>query len=260
MLCVANVSRAAQAAELELSQYADRVPVEMLGGSAFPPIGQLPFLLTLAPYGFYWFLLASHDRMPSWHIQASEGLPELTTLVLRKRLEELLEAPSSDTLQGTILPQYLPKRRWFAGKEGPIDQVRLRYGVRLGTSALPMLLAEIEVHSDGAVSHYQLPFGLLPEEQISAALPQQLALSRVRRGRQVGLITDAFVLEPFVRAVLRACQDGLQLPCGDGLGELQFHSNLQLASLALNDDSEVRYSAPSSPTARWWWAKALCSS
>lgn len=73
ILCVANVSRAAQAAELELSQYADKVPVEMLGGSAFPPIGQLPFLLTLPPYAFYWFLLATHDRMPSWHVQPTEG-------------------------------------------------------------------------------------------------------------------------------------------------------------------------------------------
>ncbi|NIF26616.1 maltose alpha-D-glucosyltransferase [Pantoea sp. Tr-811] len=241
ILCVANVSRAAQAAELELQQYAERVPVEMLGGSAFPPIGQLPFLLTLPPYAFYWFLLAAHDRMPSWHIQATEGMPELTTLVLRKRMEELLEAPSSDTLQGSILPQYLPKRRWFAGKEGPIDAVRLCYGVRFGTATTPVLLSEIEVHSDGVATHYQLPFGLLPEEQINSALPQQLALSRVRRAHQVGLITDAFVLEPFIRAVLRACQEEQRLPCGNGQGELHFASNAQLASLGLDDESAVRY-------------------
>ncbi|MBF8756207.1 maltose alpha-D-glucosyltransferase [Pseudomonas guariconensis] len=239
ILCVANVSRAAQAAELELSAYADKVPVEMLGGSAFPPIGQLPFLLTLPPYGFYWFLLASRDRMPSWHIEPSEGLPELTTLVLRKRMEELLDAPSSDTLETTILPQYLPKRRWFAGKQGPIDQVRLSYGVRLATATTPVLLSELQVHSEGAVQHYQLPFGLLPEEQINSALPQQLALSRVRRGRQVGLITDAFVLEPFIRAVLSNCQARTHLACG--AGELRFDCTEQLASLALNEESEVRY-------------------
>lgn len=241
ILCVANVSRAAQAAELELSQFADKVPVEMLGGSAFPPIGQLPFLLTLPPYAFYWFLLASRDRMPSWHIQATEGLPELTTLVLRKRMEELLQAPASDTLQSTILPQYLPKRRWFAGKEGPIDAVRLCYGVRFGTATTPVLLSEIEVLSDGTATRYQLPFGLLREEQIHTALPQQLALSRVRRTHQVGLITDAFVLEPFIHAVMQACQDGLRLPCGDAEGELRFECTEQLAGLALDEESEVRY-------------------
>ncbi|MGE7990146.1 maltose alpha-D-glucosyltransferase [Pseudomonas sp. NPDC089554] len=239
VLCVANVSRAAQAAELELSQYADMVPVEMLGGSAFPPIGQLPFLLTLPPYGFYWFLLASRDRMPSWHIQPAEGLPELTTLVLRKRMEELLEAPSSDTLQSTILPQYLPKRRWFAGKEGPIDSVRIDYGVRFGTPNNPVLLSEITVRSEGVDSVYQLPFGLLPEEQINSALPQQLALSRVRRGRQVGLITDAFVQESFVRAVLAGCEEQLRLATPSG--ELRFEHTEQLVALGLDEHSEVRY-------------------
>ncbi|MFI8556809.1 maltose alpha-D-glucosyltransferase [Pseudomonas putida] len=241
ILCVANVSRAAQAAELDLSQYADQVPVEMLGGSAFPPIGQLPFLLTLPPYGFYWFLLAAHDRMPSWHTRPTEGLPELTTLVLRKRMEELLESPSRDTLQETILPQYLPKRRWFAGKEGPIDQVRLSYGVRFDTATTPVLLGELQVLSEGVASQYLLPFGLLAEEQINSALPQQLALARVRRGRQVGLITDAFVLEPFIRAVLHACQAGDRRSCGHGLGELRFHSNEALAALELDEQSEVRY-------------------
>ncbi|AIZ32650.1 maltose alpha-D-glucosyltransferase [Pseudomonas parafulva] len=239
ILCVANVSRAAQAAELDLSAYVDKVPVEMLGGNAFPPIGQLPFLLTLSPYGFYWFLLASHDSLPSWHNTPSEGMPELTTLVLRQRLEELLEAPSVDTLQDAILPQYLPKRRWFAGKEAPIDAVRIRYGVRFGTPTNPVLLSELEVVSDGLSTHYQLPLGLLPEEQINSALPQQLALSRVRRGRQVGLITDAFVQEPFIRAVLRACQEGSQLPTE--AGGLRFECTEQLAALQLGEDSAVRY-------------------
>ncbi|WP_342648932.1 maltose alpha-D-glucosyltransferase [Pseudomonas sp. REB1044] len=239
ILCVANVSRAAQAAELDLSAYVDKVPVEMLGGNAFPPIGQLPFLLTLSPYGFYWFLLASHDSLPSWHNTPSEGMPELTTLVLRQRLEELLEAPSVDTLQDAILPQYLPKRRWFAGKEAPIDAVRFRYGVRFGTPSNPVLLSELEVVSDGVSTHYQLPLGLLPEEQINSALPQQLALSRVRRGRQVGLITDAFVQEPFIRAVLRACQEGSQL--STEAGELRFECTEQLAALQLGEDSAVRY-------------------
>lgn len=239
ILCVANVSRAAQAAELELSQYADSVPVEMLGGSAFPPIGQLPFLLTLAPYGFYWFLLAPKDQMPSWHMEPAQSLPEFTTLVLKKRMEELLEAPARSTLQDSILPQYLPKRRWFAGKEAPIEQVQIAYGVRFGTPTTPVLLTEIEVSSGGNTGRYQLPFGFIGEEQINSAAPQQLALSRVRRGRQVGLITDAFVLESFVHAVLRACQEDARLPCEDG--ELRFHASEQMTALQLAEDAQVRY-------------------
>jgi maltose alpha-D-glucosyltransferase / alpha-amylase len=42
---------------LDLSMFKGRTPVEMLGLTPFPPIGDLPYFLTLAPYGFYWFLL-----------------------------------------------------------------------------------------------------------------------------------------------------------------------------------------------------------
>src|SRR6185312_9639199 len=98
MLCVANLSRSAQAVELDLSGFAGRVPVEMLGGSAFPPIGQLPYLLTLPPYGFYWFLLATEAHLPAWHTPAPEPLPEYATLVVRHGLEELLVEPARTVL------------------------------------------------------------------------------------------------------------------------------------------------------------------
>ncbi|CAH0321771.1 maltose alpha-D-glucosyltransferase [Pseudomonas brassicacearum] len=239
ILCVANVSRSAQAAELDLSTYAGMVPVEMLGGNAFPPIGQLNFLLTLAPYGFYWFVLATENQMPSWHVEPAQSLPDFTTLVLKKRLEELLEAPSRTTLEQTILPSWLQNRRWFAGKDSAIEKVEIVYGVRFGDPQHPVLLSEIDVTSGGQTLRYQLPFGLLAEDQVGAALPQQLALSRVRRVRQVGLITDAFSLESFVRAVLQSMQAATVLPCTEG--ELRFEPTEGLAALNLGDEPEVRY-------------------
>jgi maltose alpha-D-glucosyltransferase/alpha-amylase len=57
VLCVHNVARSAQPVELDLSAYEGRHPVEMFGRTRFPRIGELPYLLTLAPRGFYWFLL-----------------------------------------------------------------------------------------------------------------------------------------------------------------------------------------------------------
>jgi maltose alpha-D-glucosyltransferase / alpha-amylase len=56
-LCVHNVARSAQAVELDLSAFEGRRPIEMFGRSAFPRIGELPYLLTLQPRGFFWFLL-----------------------------------------------------------------------------------------------------------------------------------------------------------------------------------------------------------
>jgi maltose alpha-D-glucosyltransferase/alpha-amylase len=57
LLCVHNLARSAQPVELDLQVFAGRQPVELLGGTRFPRIGELPYLLTLAPRGFYWFSL-----------------------------------------------------------------------------------------------------------------------------------------------------------------------------------------------------------
>jgi maltose alpha-D-glucosyltransferase/alpha-amylase len=57
VLCVHNLARSAQAVELDLSAYEGRYPVELFGRSRFPRIGELPYLLTLAPRGFFWFAL-----------------------------------------------------------------------------------------------------------------------------------------------------------------------------------------------------------
>ena len=56
-LCVHNLARSAQPVELDLSKYEGRWPEEMFGRTRFPSIGELPYLLTLATRGFYWFLL-----------------------------------------------------------------------------------------------------------------------------------------------------------------------------------------------------------
>ena len=62
VLCIANLSRSAQAAELDLSQWQGRVPLELLGRATFPVIGAAPYVVTLAPYGFYWFQLCKNSR------------------------------------------------------------------------------------------------------------------------------------------------------------------------------------------------------
>jgi maltose alpha-D-glucosyltransferase/alpha-amylase len=57
ILCVHNLARSAQAVELDLSEFAGLVPEEMFGRTRFPRVGDLPYLLTLAPRGFFWFQL-----------------------------------------------------------------------------------------------------------------------------------------------------------------------------------------------------------
>src|SRR5690606_9014224 len=83
ILVVANLSRFSQAAELDLSAYQTMVPVEMFGRTDFPPIGELPYFLTLSPHGFYWFSLEPQEL----HGEYAPAVPgeerQIPKLVLR---------------------------------------------------------------------------------------------------------------------------------------------------------------------------------
>jgi maltose alpha-D-glucosyltransferase / alpha-amylase len=57
ILVVNNLSCSAQAVELDLQRYKGYIPIEMFGRNLFPRFGELPYLLTLGPYQFYWFRL-----------------------------------------------------------------------------------------------------------------------------------------------------------------------------------------------------------
>jgi len=57
VLVVNNLSSSAQAVELDLKRYKGNILVEMFGRNIFPRVGDLPYLLTMGPYQFFWFRL-----------------------------------------------------------------------------------------------------------------------------------------------------------------------------------------------------------
>ncbi|MDQ3422473.1 MAG: maltose alpha-D-glucosyltransferase [Actinomycetota bacterium] len=61
VLCVNNLSRFPQPVELDLRRFEGVEPIELVGGVRFPRVGELPYLLTLGGYGFYWFRLSKPE-------------------------------------------------------------------------------------------------------------------------------------------------------------------------------------------------------
>ena len=57
ILVVANLSRFAQYAEVDLSRYKGRQLMELFGRSRLPAVGDAPYALPLAPHQFFWFSL-----------------------------------------------------------------------------------------------------------------------------------------------------------------------------------------------------------
>src|SRR3954452_10415727 len=135
ILCVANLGRSAQPAELDLSRFKGRVPLELLGRTPFPPIGELPYMLTLPAHGVYWFRLATDVPVPHWHEErlAPEDLPVIIlfdgwTSFFRDRVVPWRIAMAEKTraqLEERELPHYMQSQRWYAAKGEPIKGVRL---------------------------------------------------------------------------------------------------------------------------------------
>jgi maltose alpha-D-glucosyltransferase/alpha-amylase len=219
VLCVANLSRTAQAVELDLHEFEGRTPIELSGGSAFPAIGQLPYLLTLPPYGFVWFNLSAEQAPPDWSSGAPEMQVERHTFVLQGGLEGLGEAHHRTVLEGQLLPEYIPARRWFGGKDTAFGGARIVRAAPLPDAA-DLWFTQIEVTSDHGTALYNLPFGIAWEGVEQGPFASNLALARVRRGRTVGLLTDGFALASFPCAILTALSERRILPFGEG--ELRF--------------------------------------
>ena len=129
MLCVANLSQTAQAVELDLSKYKGRVPVELMGRNAFPPIGDLPYFLTLPAHGFFWLLLSDSAAPPvvahrahagdriagartdrrSGDVAAGERPRRWSASTVRRTLQHL---------EQEVLPEFLRPRSWFTRHMG----------------------------------------------------------------------------------------------------------------------------------------------
>ena len=221
VLCVVNLAHSLEAVELDLSHFSGRVPVELSAGSQFPPIGELTYLLTVPPFGFYWFALATTDDQPTWHTPAPEPLPEFVTMIVRGSLAKALVSPAAKLVEDEALPQYIAKRRWFGLKDQPIKAARVTHLVNIGDDADEILLTVAEVKTTGATTHWLLPLAVLWEDQPSAALANMLAVARVRRGPRVGLLTDAFALPSFAHRFLSCLASGKEFTSDDGVLRFQ---------------------------------------
>ena len=205
ILCVANLSRSAQPVELNLAAYKGRVPIELLGRSAFPPVGDLPYFITLPSYGFYWFLLAEEAEAPMWHADVGPSVPDLLTLVAPDGWNSLFdETPARGVFEQRILPDFLANQRWFAGQGRKIESVRIARHARLQGAKGSWRLAFVEVGlAGGEIRQYCLPLAIAWETATYDPLLSLLAhtLCRIRRGGRVGVLYDATGDPDFARTL-----------------------------------------------------------
>ncbi|OGA38351.1 MAG: maltose alpha-D-glucosyltransferase [Betaproteobacteria bacterium RIFCSPLOWO2_12_FULL_62_13] len=229
ILCVANLGRSAQPVELDLARFRGRVPVEMAGRTAFPPIGDLPYMLSLPAHGFYWFRLAADVEVPRWHEERlpREDLPVLVlfdgwTSFFRDRvvpwrigMAEKVRAQ----LEQEVLPRYLESQRWYAAKGEQVKRAALSDHVLWEAGGQQWLIALLDIIGAAEPASYFLPLALAwedgEEERMRGLAPATVA--KVRQQANVGVLGDAFGDEAFCRAVVEAIGAGREVATARGL-------------------------------------------
>ncbi|MGE0312216.1 MAG: maltose alpha-D-glucosyltransferase [Lautropia sp.] len=237
ILCVANLARTSQPVELDLAAWRGRVPVEMLGGAAFPPIGDLPYFVTLPGYGFYWFRLSDAQASPAWHqdVPAAEEQP---LLVLPDGLRSLLPpadppptgengradatsaarrkqtADANERFETAILPQWLARQRWYAQGTRTVERASLERVASWHARSHEWILALA-----GADTHrYFLPLGttLRAEGGAVAGLAAFGSIARARRQAHLGVVVDACADPRFALDVVDAMRASARVDGDDG--------------------------------------------
>jgi maltose alpha-D-glucosyltransferase/alpha-amylase len=206
ILCVANLSRSAQATELNLSAWKDRIPLEMLGRTHFPPIGELPYMITLAPYGFYWFQLKERDK--SEHIEPS-AVPEFETLVIPLGATWMSLARTRGVFERDVLPGQLARTRWYPERSAEAIHPTL-------TSAIPFCvigdnrpwLIFFEATQRGATARYVLPMQI-EWVRFDRERYNPRAFAAVRQGAREGTLLDVATDQIFIALLLRNLGEAL---------------------------------------------------
>ena len=118
-----------------------------------------------------------------------------------------------------------------------------------GTTSLGF--TEVEAQLPGRTERYMLPMGVIWEDEMSGALAQQLALTRVRKGPRVGYLTDAFALDGLTHGMLTGLRESSVIPIDEGGERLEFRPTSRMGSLELPAEFEIRRLSAEQSNSSW---------
>ena len=155
ILVVANLSRFAQYAQVSLSDFEEMVPVELMGGNRFPPIGSAPYPLTLAPHGFLWLAL---EPAPAPEREPAEPRRD-ARLHVRDSWETLVTGKERSALEN-VLPDYLRSRPWFTERRRRMLSASIVEAIPLAGRTRRFFVAFVRVeYAEREPDTYVLPIG-----------------------------------------------------------------------------------------------------
>jgi maltose alpha-D-glucosyltransferase/alpha-amylase len=191
ILCVCNISEQMQVVDVDLRDFAGRVPVELFGRAALPAVSEAPYRFTLSPYGFYWLRLCRPQEVRGWAVGPAALAPPFETIVLREGWEGLSGPAGDHAILLRSIRHYMHL--------SPDETLEPKLVQPLEVEGEPALAVLTDLVAHGRVlEHLYIPLTLSWEDAVGTVgwwrLPQMLC--RVRRVNRIGGLMDAGVAEP----------------------------------------------------------------
>jgi maltose alpha-D-glucosyltransferase/alpha-amylase len=165
VVVVANLSRFAQSAELDLSRFAGCVPMEVFSRNLFRPIRKSRYVITLGPHAYYWFALQASSE--SRRALKKRVVP---TLKAPAHLAALLHDGQREELEREILPAYIRTCRWFGSKARSFRHLKITEQLPVSDDANAAQLWFIEIsYLDAPTETYAIPVKIASDTEARSA-------------------------------------------------------------------------------------------
>ncbi len=211
------------------------IPLEMLGRTRFPAIGDLPYMITLAPYGFYWFQLQEPDKSEP---VVPRAVPEFETLVVPLNSTWVSLARARGVFERDVLPGHLARTRWYPERSPANIHPTL-------TSAIPFCdigdnrpwLAFFEATQRGVSRRYVLPMQI-EWVRFDRERYNPRAFAAVRQGAREGTLLDVATDHIFIALLLRNLREVLTVE-ENGL-RLEFRPTSRFSDKPVRQPERIR--------------------
>ncbi len=203
ILVVANLSRFSQGVELDLAELNGMVPVEMFGRVSFPPIGELPYFITLGPHSFFLFSLET-SQMDNLRGSDDDQIADLPALITRNTWKSVFKLPNHARL-AEVLPKALLSRRWFGGKARTIRGAQVVDIIPINYQSTTAFIVLLQIdYTEGTAETYVLPLAYAEgahAAEIQEHTPHAM-IAAVRMKDGGGILYDALNDPGFCRVML----------------------------------------------------------
>jgi len=223
IVLVANLSKFSQLTVLNLSNFKDCEVTEVFSQNRFQNVGDGQYSLTIGPYGYYWLQMDNPERKGK--MDSNGELPLFTADYSWEKL--FSNYNEKRQFERNVLPVFMKKCRWFAGKAKPISKIGIQSTIPLKIGGRTHYLALIEVHYVQRLPElYFLPLCFVPSESIVDKVEyhvQSVACRAQLNGIQ-GFVMDSCYDKAFRDYLLVSMDKKLRLKFDNGV--LEFNSSL----------------------------------